>query len=193
MNMMSRTPHYWDNVRFTPDVEINVLNLVAAEVANLDRNLQKKSNQMILKYGGMSNGVGQMVSDIKQKAQPKGLKVLRIWSHGGPGGQAVTLSPGVNPKGQRAGISMANFGEVKPALDQLTPYFAPRGRVELRGCNVGVGYDGIDLLKVLANLWRVDVYAAINSQPIGPIDWLGPVVRVTPRGDYVPTSGIPIE
>jgi hypothetical protein len=196
MDQMSRNVLFTPYVEsFTPYVEINVLNLVDPDVANIDKNLQAKSNQIILKYGGMANGVGQMVSDIKRKAQPRGLKVLRIWSHGSSGGQGVSLSPNVNPvnpKGQRAGISMPNYPEVKPALDQLTPYFAPDGRVELRGCNVGAGYDGIGLVKALAELWQVDVYAAIYNQPIGPIGWQGPIVRVTRQGAVFPTSGIPI-
>jgi len=58
-------------------VEINVLNLVDAEVAKLEENLRGVSGQLIFKYGGMANGVGQMVSDIKGATRPKGLRVLR--------------------------------------------------------------------------------------------------------------------
>jgi hypothetical protein len=172
--------------------ELNFLNLVDAEIAQLEKNLRTVSNQTIVTYGGMANGVGQMVSDIKRIARPRGLKVLRIWSHGYPGGQAVSVSPGVNPAGQMAGISMSNYLNLKPDLTQVEPYFAAGGRAELRGCNFSAGSDGIELLTALAKLWKVDVYGAVTSQPIGPIDWVGPVTKITPRGDVMNTSGIPI-
>ena len=98
---MGLSAAYADALR-TPRVEVNVLNLVDPDVRNIEKNLQKKFGQKILKYGGMSNGVGQMVSDIRAAAQPNSVTVLRIWSHGQVGGQGVSLLPGVNPKGQRA-------------------------------------------------------------------------------------------
>jgi hypothetical protein len=183
---------YSDYLRLPPSVEINVLNTVDGAVAQLEKNLRSVSNQIILKYGGMANGVGQMATDIKERAQPGTLKVLRIWSHGYPGAQAVSFHPKVSPKGQRAGISVSNYFQVQPALAQLSPYFARGGRAELRGCSVMGGYDGVELLTTLARLWHVDVYGAVSPQDIGPIDWCGLAMRVTPQGNTFKTSGIPI-
>lgn len=39
---------------------------------------------------GMSNGIGQMVSNIMQCAPQGGVSDLRIWSQGCPGGQTIS-------------------------------------------------------------------------------------------------------
>jgi Domain of unknown function (DUF4347) len=177
-------------------LSINTLNLVDRGVRDIEAALRKKPNQIIIKYGGMSNGVAQMVSDVIETARSRAasISVLRIWSHGRPGGQGVTLGPpDVSPTGQRAGISLGNWDQVRPALEKLTPYLDRTGRVELRGCSVGSNDEGLSFLRALASLWKVDVHAALFEQNIGPVDWSGPVRRITPRGEVFPIGGLPIE
>ncbi len=174
------------------NLAINALNLVDPDVKNIDAALRKRGDQIIFSYGGMSNGVGQMVEDVRNVAGLRSIQVLRIWSHGQPGGQAVSAAPGINPQGQRAGIAMTNYKDIAGDLGQLAPCFTAGGRLELRGCNVAVGSTGEDLLKALARLLQVDVYAQIENQPIGPVDWTGPVLRATPAGMVFRTSGIPV-
>ena len=176
----------------TGKLAINGLNMVDPDVNNIEAALLRRGDQIVFKYGGMSNGVGQMVSDVKGVAGDGSVNVLRIWSHGAAGGQGVSTMSGVVPRGQRAGLSLDNLGQVERDLALLAPLFERGGRVELRGCNVAVGDDGTRLLKALARLWQVDVYAATQNQPIGPIDWTGPVQKVTPGGTVFRTSGIPV-
>ncbi len=177
---------------FAPSLSINALNMVDLGVKNIEEALSSRGGQTVFKYGGMSNGVGQLVTDVKGVARPGSVRVLRIWSHGGPGFQQVSSMSGVRPKGQRAGIAFSNWDQVAPSLGQLKPYFELGGRLELRGCSVGVGLSGEDFLLALARLLNVEVFAALNPQPIGPIEWAGPVVSIAPNGSRAVTSGKPI-
>ena len=90
---------------------------------------------------------------------------------------------------RRAGISQSSLPDISTDIKRLAPYFSKRGRLELRGCSVGVGDDGPRLLRALAELVGTDVYAALNAQPIGPIQWAGPVVRMRPDGSSTTGSG----
>jgi len=171
---------------------INALNMVHPDVRNIEAALLRRGGQTVFKYGGMSNGVGQFVTDVRNVARPGSVEVLRIWSHGGSGGQGLSTMPGVSAKGQRAGISLGNWQQIDKVLEPLKAYFTPAGRLELRGCEVGVGLDGDAFLLELARLLKVPVYAAQNPQPIGPIEWAGPVVSMKPDGSRSVTSGKPV-
>lgn len=173
-------------------MQINALDLVDPGVSTIEAGLRSRTNQTILKYGGMCNGVGQLATDVTNLASSGKLGVLRIWSHGFPGGQGVSSGmpdARFSAKGQRAGFALNNFAEVERDLSRLTSCFASGGRVELRGCSVGTGDDGRRFLQELARLWRVDVYAAENSQPIGPLEWVGPVLRARSSGEPIRGSG----
>ena len=174
---------------YTPRVVVNAVNMVHPDVRTIVETLKRKGNQHVFTYGGMSNGVGQMVGDVGRIAQPGGLYILRIWSHGGSGGQGVSTMNGVPARGQRAGISLGNWNEIAGSLTRLKPYFDRAGRFELRGCEVGMGFDGDDFLRLLSRTLGVDVYAAQLPQPIGPITWAGPVVRMRPDGRRSVGSG----
>lgn len=173
----------------TARVIVNAVNLVEPDVRTLVENLRRNRNQHVFVYGGMSNGVGQMVTDVGKVARPGSLYVLRIWSHGGSGGQGVSTMRGVAPAGQRAGISLGNWMDIADSLVRLRPCFERSGRLELRGCEVGAGFDGDDFLKLLARTVGVDVYAAQRPQPIGPTGWAGPVLRMKPNGARSVGSG----
>lgn len=177
-------------------LEINALDLVDPGVSTIEAALKSRTDQKIFTYGGMCNGVGQMVTDVTRLASTGQVDVLRIWSHGFPGGQGVSTGmpdARFKPAGQRAGIGLTNLADVGPDLARLAPCFAPLGRLELRGCSVGTGDDGRRLLQRLASLLHVDVLAAFNSQPIGPLDWAGPVLKVTRDGTSSTISGPPIK
>ena len=167
-----------------PTIEINALDVVHPDVLNIEKNLLDKGNQLIMKFGGMSNGVGQMVTNVTRLAKLGEVRVLRLWSHGFPGGQGVSQGypdARISVRGQRVGISRSNFDDVAPELARLVPYFGVGGWMELRGCSVGAGDDGSGLLSMLATLVKVPVWAAIKSQPIGPIEWSGPVIKMLPN------------
>ncbi len=142
---------------------------------------ERGARSRVLIMYGMSNGVGQMVTDITQIAPLGALDVLRIWSHGRSGGQTVSGGH-AGEEGRRlhwTGISLANLDALRDTLARLRPYFAPGARVELRGCNVANGSDGETFLQRLADIWGVTVQAGILEQYSY---WNGPVYQASADG-----------
>jgi len=133
----------------------------------------------IIMYG-MSNGVGQMVQDILSVAPCGGVTVLRIWSHGREGGQTVSGGhAGEEGRMQHwTGISVGNIDALRDQLARLNPAFAPGARVELRGCSVGGGSAGEQLLQRLSQIWGVTVQGGTVTQY--NIDWDPPVYQADP-------------
>jgi hypothetical protein len=99
---------------------------------------------------GMSNGVGQMISDIMQRVPMGRLERLRIWSHGAPGMQNISAGRSGSGAVHWASLSLSNIAQVRETLAQLRPYFSSHAHVELRGCNVAQGSQGERLLVELA-------------------------------------------
>lgn len=170
------------------------IDVIDMEDPVLGKDRQKQLNDRgvnstkIIMYG-MSNGVGQMITDISQVASMGGVNVLRIWSHGRSGGQ--TISGGHAGEEGRVqnwtGISVGNLDAVRGELIRLNDYFAPDARVELRGCNVAADSDGDALLQGLAGIWGVIVQGGILTQY--HIDWDGPVHQSDPYGGLTCTAG----
>jgi hypothetical protein len=68
---------------------------------------------------------------------------------------------------------------------QLAPSFAPYGSCELHGCRLAQGPLGLALLRELADLWRVPVSAAVQTQTVGrgtTARFEGPVRTAYPGG-----------
>ncbi len=140
---------------------------------------------------GMSNGVGQMISDIKQRASIGRLERLRIWSHGAPGMQNVSAGASGSGAVHWASLSVSNIAQVRETLAQLRPYFSPHhAHVELRGCNVAQGAQGEQLLVELARIWGVPVQAGTVVQTTGR--WAGTVVQAEPNGALSCTTGMAV-
>ena len=145
--------------------------------------LERLGRSKILTYCSMSNGVGQMVVDICRLLSWKQIEALRIWGHGDIGGQNISAgTDGSGVVAHRTGLSPAVASEERAVLERLTPYFMPNARVELRGCAVGRGADGVAFLKRLADIWKVNVIGAVELQPGTGLDWYGPVYEVGKNG-----------
>jgi hypothetical protein len=135
---------------------------------------------------GMSNGVAQMVTDIKNALAGGQIDVLRIWGHGGPGLQNVTAgASGSSANADFSGLTQDNYKTV--GIDGLTGQFTADGWVELRGCSVGAGDPGKQLLTGLASLLGVNVYAGDVTQ--WTVDWSPPVSCGTTGGDFSTVDG----
>lgn len=147
-------------------------------------NLSVVSEQ--LQFYGMSNGVAQMVADIKNALGGEQIDVLRIWGHGGPGLQNVTAgASGDSANADFSGLTAENYASV--GLDGLSGLFSADGSIELRGCSVGAGDEGKALLTGVASLLNVNVYAGDVTQ--WTVAWSPPVSRGTPDGDYSTVEG----
>jgi hypothetical protein len=142
-----------------------------------------------LLYYGMSNGVGQMVADIKRLAATGSIEILRIWGHGRSGGQSMSGGHG-GEAARRAhwtGFSVANIEELRPQLSELRPLFGRGSRAELRGCSVAAGNDGETLLRRLAEIWGTRVQGGTVNQISS---WTGPVHEAQPDGSMRCVLGI---
>jgi hypothetical protein len=149
-----------------------------------------RANSTVIEMYGMCNGVAQMVSDVIQRALPGSIEALRIWSHGYPGGQNVTAGASGSGAPERATIAASNLGDLAGDLVRLQPYFQANGRLELRGCSVGQGPAGEQLLVGLARLVGVPVQAAPVVQSTG--NWAGSVYQAYPNGALACVIGTPV-
>lgn len=147
---------------------------------------------------GMSNGVSHMITQVRNAAGGRKIGLLRIYGHGLPGGQIVSAGRGVS--GGAATHGSALTGQAVRVMTnewgQLAQAFAPYGSCELHGCRVGQGARGADLLRELANLWRVPVSAGVETQHTGrgaTGRFEGPVRTAYPGGGSLRTWANQIE
>ena len=170
------------------DMEDPVLSAHRESVVLRDAPVQDYQPE-IIRLWGMSNGVAEMVSQIIRRAPGGGIHVLRIWSHGWPGGQIVAAGGnGQAAADHRSALWMYNLSAYTTDLIQLSGYFAPGGRIELKGCSVAGGDDGERLIVGLARIIGVPVRAATVVQGgagtfTQPGDsWNGPVIEADRSG-----------
>ena len=140
----------------------------------------------------VSNGVGQMIDDVIERARrPKVITVLRIYSHGMSG--ATNVAGGqVDASDVWGGIALSNVQALRGTLGRLTPYFSPGARVEFHGCEVAEGSDGEKLLRELARIWQVRVQASARGSPISALNFTGAVVEADPAGGLRTVVGVPV-
>lgn len=141
---------------------------------------------------GMSGAVSQVVQEIISRAiGHRQITLLRFHGHGAPG--MMNFGAGTEAHFEhQSGVSIGNLATVAGQLARLKPYFAPRGRVELHGCNVAQGKQGELLIHGLAALWGVPVSAGIASQYGGgtaQFRFEGPIHTAMPDGSM--SCGIP--
>lgn len=145
---------------------------------------------VIVELYGMSNGIPQMVSSIRQRVASGQMRLLAIWGHGWSGGQLIAAG-GNAQEGVDEGSAMwgHNLETYRPSLQQLRPLFTANGRVELRGCQVASGEAGENFMIALARIVNKPVYAATDIQggqaglSWNPDQlWNGPLVVAYPDG-----------
>jgi hypothetical protein len=145
--------------------------------------------------GGMSNGVAQVVQDIRRRNSTVGSVVLlRFFGHGAAGTMAVSDGVGFVRLGRRrvylepaeqTSLDAANIGLMTPILAQLRPIFAEFASVELHGCKVAGSLSGRQMIQKLADIWHVPVTAARRTQLAGgsaTFRFEGPVHTAFPGG-----------
>jgi hypothetical protein len=135
-----------------------------------------------------------MISKIIQKVGNKKIRTLQIHGHGCPGEQGVAYSSTADSTGTRY-LMCDSRGDLMGEgyyMKLLGPYFLPKGRIYLGGCNVAVGPEGARLLKAISKAVRrtgVPVYTFASESWQNP--WLpgyegidGGMVRYS-DGDHV--------
>jgi peptidoglycan hydrolase-like protein with peptidoglycan-binding domain len=148
------------------------------------RALNNSGSKPIILYG-QSNGVATMVQQIIGKAgKPQGMVLLRIYGHGAPGSQNISAGKAALDE-HVTSLDPQTFKWTVPLLQQLAPYFAPWGSMELHGCHVGQNHQGQQLLSTIAQAVQVPVTAARHEQFAGGRgQWTfdGPTVTAFPYG-----------
>lgn len=153
----------------------------------------------LIATGGMSGGVGQVISDVVAQVRALGrIALLRFNGHGRSGLQAVTAGcgklrnslgevipdlPPVDHEYHQSIIAITNFRMIEPHLMLLRSHFAPFASIEFHGCKVGRGADGARLLQWTADATGVPVSAGTPTQSYGESTayrFEGPVRTVYP-------------
>ena len=130
----------------------------------------------------MSNGVGQMVTNVTRMAKPGEVDVLRLWSHGSSGGQGVSTGfpTRFSVRGQRAGISQSSLPDISPTSNgwRRTSKRRPARAAWLLG---GRQRRRTETAARVAETEPARRVRRLNAQPIGT-DPVGGPWRVMPDG-----------
>ncbi|MBL8834632.1 MAG: DUF4347 domain-containing protein [Alphaproteobacteria bacterium] len=161
-----------------------VLDAVVPELGQFGRPIQT---------GAMTNGVIQVMTDIKaQVAEKSKLLLMRFHGHGGPGLASLTfgkrsldLVKGIDHEATLTVLNGKTVATLAPALRQMAQLMADFGFVEFHACRVALGAAGAALLRNLADIWNVPVTASTESQSAeGKANFLltGQLVTAFPGG-----------
>lgn len=139
-------------------VDIGDKNLLEMEV----KDLQAKGRSVIMHDSVPGNAVRQMIYSVIRTAKTPGtITLLRLHGHGLPGLIGVSMGRKMKKSQFQNGapifISNNNVHTFATEFAQLRPYFTSDGRIELMGCYVAEGKEGISLLKNMAKLAGVPV------------------------------------
>jgi len=143
-----------------------------------------------LRVSSVQNMVGQILHRLGTEGR---IRRLQIYGHGstfrGQGG-IMPVFESQTEMHRDALIAVDRTGSLfnRDQLLRLTLWFAPDGFVELRGCNVGLGHRGRELVRQLHMLWGVPVRASPETQFFWDGDlvdpWDGPVIEAGSRGGH---------
>ena len=177
----------WGKLRQLSRTEtVDVVDMTNNDAGDAITNIKSAGGDPIV-LRGMSNGVGQAMVNISQKAKtPRSIVLLRFFGHGDAG--AMNVSAGVDDHdADLAGISNANLKQIQGSLARIRPQLAAFSSIEFHGCQVGKGTSGRHLLRKLADVWQVPLTAALRDQDDGPTPrytfrYEGPVFTAYPGG-----------
>lgn len=107
--------------------------------------------------------LADMVLGVIERANGQPIDRLRIFGHAHGGLQAT--GGGTRPQAHQM-IAVNENGQLHNnyLLSMLVGCFTPDAVVQMHGCRVARGWQGTTLVYLLANLWRVRVQAAYDSQ-----------------------------
>ena len=151
-------------------------------------------------YGGLSNGVEQVVNLILNSGVSN-VFLLRFHGHGSPAAagmgdghgsiEEATYDNGVcdtrvtDLSNERSYIGLRNFSLLGPHLSRLRPIFGTYGCVQFMHCETGQGPQGRALLDLISDRIGVPASAGIETQSGGGVNafkFEGPTVTALPDG-----------
>lgn len=164
---------------------IDVIDLSDCSFQHVRPYLERAGHKHFVELCCMPGGLTELVRRIVTIAPLFSIRVLRVWGHGGAGAQFIS-----SDKDDAANHGAAITVRERRTLANLSAYFAPNARVELRGCSVAD--DGGLLINMLAHLWNVRVQAARGRQE-GLFEWIGVVEARPGYSGVFPAKTVPIE
>ena len=116
--------------------------------------LPKLSPSVIpIEMGGMSNGVAQLITEIRARARgQQSVMMLRLHGHGAPGLIAISAGSrhstgGIDGIAAQSVITSALLQTLTPMLTQIGPLMHNFGFIELHSCRVAEGPHGMQFVK----------------------------------------------
>jgi hypothetical protein len=162
-------------------VDVHDPALMSGEVADI-----RAAGGRPIILGGMSNGVGQAITDVRSRYLAGATAILRFHSHGAPGDMNVSAGTGGDSRADLSGISHDNLALIRPQLRQLGSHLAAFACVEFHGCNVGRGPHGRTLVQGVARAVQRPASAGRRNQFGGggysTFRFEGPVETAYPAG-----------
>lgn len=145
------------------------------------------ATDVIVMYG-QSNAVATAVGEVVNRAGGSNTcAMVRFYSHGGQGAQNVAAGHDGSFMGDYAGFTADTMPQHASTFARLNDILTPFGCVDLMGCSVGGGANGLRLLTAMSNAVQHPVEGGMNtqySQDVGyiPLNFEGPVRQVYPGG-----------
>jgi hypothetical protein len=134
-----------------------------------------------LVIGGMSNGVEQAITLIRNEASETFL--LRFHGHGYPGSAGIAAGSGGPNELNR--INAQSIPLLRGVIGRLKPVFGPYGAVQFMHCETGRGPAGQQMLTTVASILGVPATAGVNTQYGGgekTFRFEGPTYTAVPNG-----------
>lgn len=147
--------------------------------------IRRAGGQPLL-IGGMSNGVEQIVRDIRRAAPRGRVFLLRFHGHGAPGAAGISDGHGGLAGEHLSSLHSRNWNRVRDVIRQLRPIFGPYGCIQFMHCSTGNGPSGRQLLARIASETRVPCTAALRIQYGGGVatfKFEGPTHTAAPNGE----------
>jgi Domain of unknown function (DUF4347) len=130
---------------------------------------------ILIETGGMSNGVAQLVQEIRARAAgQQSIMMLRLHGHGGPGLAAISAGSrhstgGIDGIAAQSVITTSLMHTLAPVLSQIGPLMHNFGFIELHSCRIAEGANGRGFVQDLANTVRAPVRAGVSKQKMAKV------------------------
>lgn len=156
----------------------------ASDKNNFALKSARKKGDLVIEYGGMSNGLVQALRDVITATTAGRLGPLIFYGHGAPGIQGVTMGKFGGGVAHGSAITSAwlDQAEVQASFKMLRGRFDADGVIVLRGCNIAEGNEGKDVLRRLSRIAGVPVRGSDWFQVVGRTKLVGTVHTATPDG-----------
>jgi hypothetical protein len=167
---------------------INVIDMVDGTGLHQKKYLMDAGYTQFVELPLIGNGVQTMTEELMRRVGSEPITVLRVFGHGVPGYQSVSLGKRDPRKAENVNGSI-NLKKL-PDLLGLKLVLGANARVELWGCEVAK--DGGRLIQALSRLWGVSVLAS-KSRQHGHLSWKD-VWEARPRSSgLVRVTPVPVE